>query len=285
MLLGAHVSIAGGIDKAIERGELIGANCIQTFASSPRTLQFSTYPETTINSYLESKKNSSIQNHVFHAIYLVNLASEKIDYVNISIESLTKYQQLAGILGVMGTILHVGSHKGVGFDQVKNQVGKAIATVIKDSPPTTTLLIENAAGHSGTIGQTLEELVELMELSVKAGANTRQIGFCLDTQHAFASGVDGRSEEKLDEFLNNFDRQIGLSFLKIIHLNDSKVTFDSHKDRHENVGDGFLGNLGLTHWLKHPKLTHLPFILEVPGIEGNGPGKEDMNRLKALMNK
>lgn len=285
MLLGAHVSIAGGIDKAIGRGEAIGANCIQTFASSPRSLQFPAYPDEVIRAYVEAKKVSSIHNHVFHAIYLVNLANEKHEYVRASVESLTRYQQLAGKLGVLGTIFHVGSHKGIGFDQVKHQVAEAIATVVKESPPNTILLIENAAGHSGTIGQTLDELAELKELTIRAHASESQLGFCLDTQHAFASGIDARDEARLNDFLDSFEKKIGLSSLKVIHLNDSKVEFDSHKDRHENVGDGLLGSRGLSHWLKHPALRRLPFILEVPGIEGNGPGRLDMDRLKALVGK
>lgn len=285
MLLGAHVSIAGGIDKAISRGEAIGANVIQSFASSPRTLQFPEYPESVIDAYLTARKHSSIACHVFHGIYLVNLASEKSDYVKVSMQSLIHYQQLASKLGVLGTIFHVGSHKGIGFNQVKDQVSQAIIEVIKQSPSNVALLLENAAGHSGTIGQTLDELVELIDLILKAGIDEKHIGFCLDSQHAFASGVDGRDKTKLDLFLDSFDSRIGLSFLRVIHLNDSKTESNSHKDRHENLGEGILGRQGLQNWLLHPRLTHLPFILEVPGIEGNGPGLADMNVLRSLVEK
>jgi deoxyribonuclease-4 len=192
MDIGAHVSISGGMHLAIPRGEEIGATAIQTFASSPRTLKFLPIDDGVIHQYLEARRQSSIRVHVFHGIYLVNLANEKPDNVKASMESLINYQNLAGKLGVLGTIFHVGSHKGNGFEQVKKRVATSISEKVKSSPDKTILMLENAAGHKGTIGQTLEELFYLIETAIYLGAEEKKIGLCLDTQHAIVSGVDAR---------------------------------------------------------------------------------------------
>lgn len=283
MLLGAHVSIAGGIDKSIDRGTAIGADCIQTFASPPRTLSFYPYSSEIKARYKQLKQDSSIKLHVFHGVYLVNLASEKSDYVKASINSLVQYQQTASDLGVIGTIFHIGSHKGMGFDTVKQQIAHAIQSILHESPTGTLLMLENAAGHKGTVGQNIDELAEIFDIVDHKEEAQQKLGICLDTQHAFASGVDARDKESLNKFIDLVDQKIGISAIKVIHANDSKVAFDSHKDRHENVGQGELGNIGLKNWLTHPKLQHLPFILEVPGIEGSGPGKADLEALKNLL--
>lgn len=283
MNIGAHVSISGGFDLAIERGAQIGATAIQTFASPPRTLKFFPPTDEVIERYRATRVRSPIQTHVFHAVYLVNLASEKPDYVRASVESLVHYQILAGVLGVLGTIFHVGSHKGNGFETVKETVARAIAEVAKQSPPGVLLLLENAAGHAGTIGQTIDELAFLLTRAIELGARSEQIGLCLDTQHSFASGVDGRIQESLDNFLEHIDATVGLERVKVIHVNDSKSDLGSHLDRHENVGSGLLGATGIRNWLNHPKLKQLPFILEVPGRDGEGPGKKDVEELKALI--
>jgi len=283
MQIGAHVSISGGLDLAIARGSEIGARAIQTFASSPRTLAFQDVTEETVEKYLKAKTDSEIESHVFHAVYLVNLANEKKEYVEASIESLIKYQKLAGRIGAIGTIFHVGSHKGAGFDKVKESVAKAIVKVVANSPKNTVLILENAAGHAGTIGQTLDELAYLINTAKEMGADEEKIGLCIDTQHAFVSGVDGRNIGIVDDYLNQIENLIGLQHLKVIHVNDSKFELGAHRDRHENIGSGFLGNEGIANWLNHPKLDKLPFILEVPGREGNGPGKKDIQELKSLV--
>lgn len=279
MDIGAHVSISGGMDLAISRGAEIGATAIQTFASSPRTLKFVPINDEIVKRYLAAKKNSIIHTHVFHAVYLVNLASEKPDYVQASIDSLIAYQQLAGQIGAIGTIVHVGSHKGNGFESVKKKVAKAIDEVLVASPKNTILMLENAAGHKGTIGQTIEELAELFE----SVSETKNLGLCLDTQHAFASGVDARETEALDSYLTQIETRVGLDKVKVIHVNDSKFECNSHRDRHENVGSGFLGDTGLSNWINNPKLKGKSFILEVPGRDGKGPGKKDVDELRALV--
>ena len=276
--IGAHVSIAGGFSKCIERAVALGANCLQTFASSPRSLSTAPYPTEELERYRAAKKNAQMGPHFFHGVYLVNLASEKKGYVQASVASLIFYQQLLGKIGGEGTIFHIGSHKGAGFETVKAQVVAAIAQVLEQTPDGVKLFLENAAGHKGVIGDQLEELGEI----IKELPNSDKVGVCLDTQHAFARGYDVRTQAGIDLMIADFDLYIGLDCLGVVHANDSKVEFNSRRDRHQNIGEGFIGDEGFRLMLQHPVLKKLPWILEVPGENKSGPRVEDVARLKQL---
>lgn len=282
MLIGAHVSIAGGIDKSIQRAVDIGANCIQTFASSPRTLAFKPVDPDTIKSYLEQKKQHGIQKHLFHGIYLINLAHENPVMLQKGVESLISYQQLAGQIEGMGTVFHIGSHKGKGLESVLNQVAKAIKEVIDQTPDGVTLYLENAAGHKGTIGQTFIELSQILDAVSQLNPDMSKLAVCIDTQHAFASGYDLRNSQGLEQMLDEADSTFGLDLVQTIHINDSLMPFDSKRDRHANIGEGEIGTQGLSSVVNHPKLKHLPFFLEVPGKDKSGPRKQDVDQLKSL---
>src|SRR3989344_5927515 len=130
MYLGAHVSIAGGFDKCLDRAQKLGANCLQTFASSPRSLRYNAIAAEVIESYKKKKAELKLGPHFFHGVYLVNLASERPDYVRASVASLIFYQEMAGEIGGEGTIFHIGSHKGRGFEKVRDQIAQALETVL-----------------------------------------------------------------------------------------------------------------------------------------------------------
>lgn len=264
MYLGSHISIAGGFDKCIDRISERGGNCLMTFASSPRSLQTKPLSDADIEVYLEKKKMFKIGPHFFHGVYLVNLATDKEDYLKASIESLRFYQDLAGKIGGEGTIFHLGSGEGE-----RTVVG--LNRVLAATPKGVKLFLENAAGQGKTMGKTFEQLAEL----INAVEEPEKIGVCLDTQHAFAAGYD------LSKVLNDFDRIIGLNYLNVIHCNDSKTDFGSNVDRHENLGDGKIGRKILKEFITDPRLKDVPFILEVPG-DGDGPRKEDIDKLKSL---
>ena len=272
MHLGAHVSIAGGFDKCLDRISDIGGNCLMTFASSPRSLQTKSVPPDIIEKYLDKKKKMGIGPHFFHGVYLVNLATDDPKYIKVSRDSLIFYQQLAGEIGAVGTIFHIGSHKGRGLRETINQIVAAINFVLDSSPKGIRLILENAAGHSGTVGSTFDELADIIS---RVGDKSK-IGVCLDTQHCFASGVS------LDTALTEFDHSIGLKRLSVIHLNDSKTDFGSHVDRHENLGEGKIGPDSLKKFITDPRLANIPIILEVPGA-GDGPRKHDIDVLKSLI--
>ncbi len=243
-----------------------------TFASSPRSLTTKAIAKSEIDSYLEKKRKRRIGPHFFHGVYLVNLASAKKDYLKVSIASLVYYQQLASLIGGAGTIFHIGSHQGRGMPEVMDQVVRAINEVLDNSPKNTRLYLENAAGQAGTVGATFEELAAIL---ARIGDKSK-IGICLDTQHAFASGID------LDHVLTTFDHVIGLKHLGVVHLNDSKTDFNSHVDRHENLGAGKIGRDELKKFVNDPRLKNIPLILEVPG-SGEGPTKKDVDLAKSLV--
>ncbi len=274
MYVGCHVSIAGGFDKCIDRIVERGGNCLMTFASSPRTLQTKEFSDADVEIYLDKKKTSQIGPHFFHGVYLINLATEKHDYLSVSIDSLVFYQTQAARIGGEGTIFHIGSRKDRPFLEVKDQVVGAINRVLAGTPQGVKLFLENCAGQAGTIGDTFEELASI----IKEVDEKEKLGVCLDTQHCFASGID------LENTIDKFDKIIGLEYLKVIHVNDSKTDFESRVDRHENLGEGKIGEERLKKFLQTSQLSILncPLILEVPG-SGDGPRREDIDKLRSLL--
>lgn len=283
MKIGAHVSIAGGLDSAIDRGEALGCSYIQTFASSPRTIGFSPLKPEVIKLYLKKKALSQIQGHVFHGVYLINLAHEKPNYVDRCVESLIHYQEVASQIGGLGTVFHVGSHKGAGLAMYIDQIAYALAKVTEAMAETVWLLLENTAGQNGAIGKDYQELAEIISRVKEIGGNTKKLGVALDTQHAFAAGYAIETKEGLDSLIRQIRESVGWEKLQLIHLNDSMVAFGSKRDRHENLGSGTIGIEGLKRVVQNPELHHLPFILEVPGKNKQGPGIDDITMLKSLI--
>ncbi len=273
MNLGAHVSIAGGLDKCLDRIVALGGDTLMTFASSPRSLRTRSFTPEEIKNYLDKKAKYGIGPHFLHGVYLVNLAAESKAYLKSSINSLIFYQQLAGDIGAVGTIFHVGSHKGRGFPQTMDQIIAAINYILDSTPKGIKLILENAAGQAGTIGADLEEFSIILS---RVGDKSK-IGFCLDTQHGFASGI------YLDTLLSKFDHAVGLKHLTVIHFNDSLTDFNSRVDRHANLGEGTIGLDQLQKFAADPRLAHLPFILEVPGTDHGGPRKQDIDLLRSLV--
>lgn len=270
--IGAHVSIAGGFEKCIERIEKMGGNVVMTFASSPRSLKTQNLKQKTIDSYLEQKKKANIKSHFFHAPYLINLASDSKTNLKAGMDCLIFYQQLASEIGAAGSILHIGSHKGTGLPNKIDQVVRSLNEALDSTPKGVKLFLENAAGQSGAIGADFEELSKIID---RIGDRSK-VGICLDTQHAFAAGYT------LETVLEKFNKIIGIKYLNVVHLNDSKTEFNSHVDRHENLGRGTIGKESLKNFVNDKRLSNIPFILEVPG-DGDGPRKKDIDYVKDLI--
>jgi deoxyribonuclease-4 len=277
MKIGAHVSTAGGLDKAIDRAVEIGAETIQIFVSSPRGWAFKPIPTSMISTFKEKAASTGIGPVFFHCIYLVSLGSPTEENLAKSVQALTDYMQAAKQLGAAGVIFHSGSHRGVGFDGVFDQAVRAMDQVLKASPDNVWLTIENSAGMGDGIGSKFEEIGQI--LKALASPNVK---VCLDTQHLFASGYDVTHKEGLDRVMEEFDREIGLHNLVAVHANDSKTPFGSAVDRHENIGKGHIGLDGFRIIMEHPAFKDIPFLLEVPGIDGNGPDKANIDVLKGL---
>jgi deoxyribonuclease-4 len=282
-LLGAHVSIAGGIDKAIDHGTALGATAIQTFASSPRTLAFKPIDPEIIAIYNHKKSISDIKCHVFHGIYLINLAHENPTLRQMAIDSLVAYQNVAHAIGGLGTVFHTGSHKGAGLQTVLPTVVASLQQILEQSPPEVSLMLENTAGQGGAIGESIEQLASIFDALEKNGVNTDNLGIGLDTQHAFASGVPIHTADGLENWLSEIQDNIGLNRLKVLHLNDSLPEFATKRDRHANLGEGNIGLEAFKRIVNRNKLKHLPMILEVPGENKSGPRKEDVQQLQSLI--
>lgn len=276
-IIGSHVSAAGGVMNAIPRAQEIGAEAIQIFASAPGNWN---PPKATLEegkAFGEACRAVGINHIMFHSIYLINLASDKPELVEKSKQSLITGLNLNAAMGGQGVIFHVGSSKERTFDDVKDDVIAAMNDIIAQSDPASTLVIETNAGQGNNIGDTFEEVAALVE-GIK---DKDRVGVCLDTAHTFASGYDLVNVGP-KEIMAQFDSIIGLKYLKAIHTNDSKTAFNSRVDRHENIGHGHIGEEPFRQMLHLPELQEVPFILEVPGIEGGGPDKANVEKLKEL---
>ena len=276
MKLGAHVSASGGPAKAIGRALAIGAETIQIFASSPRAWAFKPVSEERLLEFRRRSEETGVAPAFLHGTYLVNLGGTP-ELVEKSVVALTQQMGAASQLGAEGVIFHSGSHKGAGLDAVFDQVTGALRRVLAESPPDTWLIIENSAGMGDHIGASFGEIGRMIR-----EVDSPQVKVCLDTEHTFAAGYDLTDPDRIDDVLDEFDREIGLSRLVVVHANDAKVKLGSGVDRHENIGEGYMGLDGFRVIMGHPAFRDIPFILEVPGFEKKGPDKENMDRLKRV---
>jgi deoxyribonuclease-4 len=276
MRLGAHVSASGGLDKAIDRAADIGAEAAQIFVSSPRMWRFRNPPEKETVKFKEKSKERDVAPVFIHGSYLVNLGGGE-ELLGKSVDVLSKSMQAAGTIGAAGVIFHGGAHKGAGFEGMLPQAVSAMRQVLSVSPEGVWLIVENSAGMGSHIGSSFAEIGRLM-----AEVGSPRVKVCLDTQHSMASGYDLADEDGLARAMDEFESEIGLSNLVAVHANDSKVAFGSGVDRHENIGEGHLGIAGFETIMAHEAFHDVPFILEVPGFEKNGPDKENMERIKDI---
>lgn len=279
MKLGAHVSTSGGLSRSIDRAQAIGAEAIQIFASSPRAWKFNFPKEEEIAIFKEKSLETGIGPCYIHGSYLVNIGGDE-SQLEKSIESLTNNMITAGKIGAEGVIFHGGSHKGKGFNTVLAQAVKCLNTVLEESPKDTWLCIENSAGMGSHIGSSFDEIGAIIK-----AVNHPNLKVCLDTEHCFAAGYNIASADAIDSIMEEFDSKIGLERLVAVHANDAKVEFGSGVDRHENIGEGYIGEEGFEVILANPAFSQVPFFLEVPGFDGDGPDEENINRLKSIRNK
>ena len=277
MLIGAHVSTAGGISKAVARGTEIGCEALQIFGSSPQGWAFKPIPGTEIESFRQQAAESSIGSVFLHAIYLINLGTPNAANLEKGIDSLVNYMRLAADIGADGVIVHPGSHGGKGYDAAFPQTVEAINRVLDQSPEGPRLTLENMAGMGQHIGAKFEELGRILN-----EVGSPRLGICLDTQHSFAAGYDLTSEAGINAMIDEFDREIGLKNLVAVHANDSKRPLGSGVDRHDNIGEGFIGVDGFETIMSNPAFHRVPFFLEVPGAEGKGPDTQNVQILKDI---
>lgn len=277
MRIGAHISSAGGPQGVFERAAAIGAEAVQLFISPPQQWRVPPLKRDQVAAFRAAHESARIP-AFFHGVYLVNLGSDDEALVGRSKDSLTQYLRAAGELGATGTIFHVGSHKGAGFDAVLDQACRTMEEVLRAVPNEALLIMENNAGQGGGIGAKFAELGHI----IRGLGGDRRVAVCLDTCHAFAMGYDIATKVGCEAAMDEFDREIGLDRLVAVHANDSKMPLGGVRDRHENIGDGHIGYEGFRTLISHPAFRDVPFFLEVPGIENKGPDTENIERLKRL---
>ena len=276
MKLGAHVSASGGVSKSIDRALDIGAEAIQIFASSPRAWKFNHPKPEEVERFRKKSEESGIGPCYIHGSYLVNIGGSE-DQLQKSIDCLVNNMSAAGEIGAEGVIFHGGSHKGKGFDAVLNQAANCLTQVLEKSPDNVWLCLENSAGMGSHIGSSFREIGRILRV-----VDHPNLKVCLDTEHCFAAGYNLAVPEELDKVIAEFDSEIGLDKLVAVHANDAKVKLGSGVDRHENIGEGYIGISGFESILGNTAFKNVPFFLEVPGFDGNGPDKENLDRLKTI---
>jgi deoxyribonuclease-4 len=277
MLVGAHVSPAGGPARAVDRGVERGAEAIQFFNQSPRAWRSREYTEDEAAEFRETIAASRVEAAMIHAVYLINCASQDRTIRRKSLTALTIALRSGAALGVGGVVLHVGSALAGDVKRAITRAGKVIRAALDDSEDCP-LHLEDTAGSGGTLGRSFSELAALME----AAGGDERLGLCLDSCHLYASGYDVRTADSLRDVMDECFEVVGAHRLGSLHVNDSKTGLGSNVDRHAPLGQGELGDAGCAVFLSEPRFDGLPGIFEGPGIEGKAPAKADVDAMKRL---
>ncbi len=276
MLIGAHVSTAGGLANAVERGVESSSEAIQVFNQSPRMWRPTNYTDADYAAFRESFSDSPMSEVVIHAVYLINCASKEPEIRKKSIASLTQALRVGDGIGASGVVLHAGARKGEPHNASMKRAAKAIAKALADSE-SCPILLENTAGTNGPLGRNFDELADLVDLL----DGDSRVGICLDSCHLLASGFDIRTQDALDAVLEEFDAKVGLDRLRCLHLNDSKIPLGGNRDRHAPLGEGEIGEKGLAVFLSDPRFDELPTLIETGAGDG-APGKADVTLARKL---
>jgi deoxyribonuclease-4 len=277
MLIGAHVSQAGGLSKAIGRGTDLGCEAIQIFNQSPRMWKPTAYSDEDFAAFREAMAPSPIQAVIIHAVYLLNTASEDPEIREKTVASLVQSLRVGDGIGATGVVLHTGSAKQGDVGEAIARAGEVITQALAQTD-TCALHLEDTAGAGGTLGRSFEELAGIIE----AAGGSERLGVCLDSCHLLASGYDIRSSEGLSDTLDRFDAIVGLDRLGSLHLNDSVNPLGSNRDRHADNGAGELGESGCGAFLSEPRFDSLPCVLETPGPDKQGPTKAEIAHCRTL---
>lgn len=276
MKLGLHLSIAGTIDRSVDRAVEKGCNTMQMFSRNPRGWTSKELDPMETESFRAKVSESQIWPVFIHTPYLLNLASPREDVYGESVRSLQDELRRAAVLGVPYVVTHLGSHlghgKAMGFKRIVTAINDSFSAVEND----VVLLLENTAGLRNSMGSSFEDI----EFIASRIEDRKRLGICFDTCHAFASGYDLVSHKAVEHTLQRFDQIVGLEQMKLVHLNDSRGSLSSRIDRHEHIGLGKIGEKGFTNIL-HSRLGQLPLILETP-IDERRSDVENLRKVREL---
>jgi deoxyribonuclease-4 len=277
VLIGAHVSTAGGLVEAHARGVERGCEVVQVFNQSPRMWRPTRWKDDDVAAFRELMTDGPIEAIVIHAVYLINCASKDREIRRKSLESLVHALRMGDAIDALGVVLHPGSALREPHEKAMRRAGEAFRHGLSESDRCP-LLLEDTAGGGTTLGRTFTELAELIE----HGGGDERLGLCLDCCHMLASGFDITTAAGLAEVIDNCVEIVGLDRLRCLHVNDSKTPLGSNSDRHAPLGTGELGADGCAAFLSEPRFEGLPAIFEGPGFEGRAPTKADVDRAREL---
>ena len=258
--VGVHVSIAGSIDKAVDRAVEKNCDTFQIFSSNPRGWKVRELKDIEVTRFIEKVDHSGISPPVNHMPYLPNLAAPVEEVYKKSVASLIAELRRSGALHIPYLVTHLGSHRGYGKAEGFRRIGDAVNDAFCEVDNEVMLLLENTAGTKNSMGGTFEDI---QHIRAHIEHNER-IGICFDTCHAFAAGYELRTEKSLNATLIHLDEVIGLEDLKLIHLNDARANLNSRLDRHEHIGLGYIGEEGFRVIINDERIKDLPMILETP---------------------
>jgi deoxyribonuclease IV len=281
LLAGAHMSIAGGIHQAFERGHRVRCRTIQIFLKNSNRWKAKILNEQDRILFHHAQNNTAIEPVLAHDSYLINLASPDPDLYQKSIDAFTEEMKRANFLGIPHLVMHPGAHMGSGTEAGVAKVAQALLQALDIVEPPIGILIENTAGQGSSLGWRFEQLAAILE---QVG-NSDRVGVCLDTCHAFAAGYDLRTEKGYEETLQEFDRLIGIEKIRAFHVNDSKKDLGSRVDRHFHIGKGFIGLEAFRFLVNDQRFAAIPKILETPKGVDSRLDKQNLNTLQSLMRK
>jgi deoxyribonuclease IV len=272
--VGVHVSISGRIANAVEQAVRLGCNTFQMFSRNPRSFKRKRLSKDDIGEFRRLKEKSKISPAVVHAVYTQNLASKDKRLHNLSIRDFIKDMAIAEGLGAELVVTHLGSYKGSSYDAGVKRVLYALDKILKKAPTGVTLLLENISGSGNWIGARFSEMAKIIDSLGKPD----NLGICLDTCHAFCAGYDLKEDEGLNILVKEIDSLIGINKLQLIHLNDARDPLGSKRDRHADIGKGFIGKEGISRIINHPLLRNIPFVLEPP----KESDEDDLRNIKSV---
>jgi deoxyribonuclease-4 len=278
MLVGAHVSPAGGLYRAVERGSDLGAQAIQIFNQSPRMWRPTEYTQEDFARFREALAASEIGAVLIHAVYLLNCASEDPEIRARTLASLSHSLRVGDAIGAHAVVLHPGSAKTGPTGPAIERAGEIFGAALAQSERCP-LHLENTAGTGGTLGRSFAELAALLD----AGGGGPRLGVCLDSCHLLASGYDIRLPAGLRAVIDEGEATMGSGRIGSLHLNDSQTPLGSNRDRHANIGEGELGIEGARAFVNEPRFQSLPCVLETPGPDRSGPVAEEVALVMGLV--
>lgn len=263
-LIGAHMPTGKGLWDAVRRGKEIGCTAIQVFTSSPQMWKSKEATDEQAEKLQAALKETKIGKHIVsHDSYLINLAAPADELREKSINGLSNEIRRCSKLGIPFVVSHMGAHMGQGEAVGIKRIADATKRILKETPDDVTLLVETTAGQGTCLFHRFEQIAALLDLL----KGHKRLAVCLDTCHVFCAGYDIRSKATYEKTFNEFDRLVGCKLIKAVHCNDSKMPFDSHRDRHAHLGEGEIGPAAFKLLVKDKRFTNTPILVETPEAE------------------